>query len=109
MSRLGRVGMGQLLDPQLGCLEALDARAVELLAAPKERDRLVDRDIAALEPRDDVLELLLELLETAFLAQGVISSTRAPSPPEASSISSLSPTETAPASRTASPRARTIA
>src|SRR6266496_4418807 len=50
----------ELLDPQLGALQALDARGVELLAAPKQADRLVHRHVATLEPRHDLLEFPLQ-------------------------------------------------
>lgn len=53
----------QLLDPELRRPQALGAQAIQLLAAPEQRDRVVDRNVAALEPGDDVLELALELLE----------------------------------------------
>ena len=73
-------------------------------AAPRPRcqscERLVERDVAPLEPRDELVELALELLERALLAQGRTSSTRAPRPPRASSTSTTLPAATAPASRT---------
>ncbi len=66
------VGRRQLLDPELGRLEARDARAVQLLAASEERDRVVDGDVSTLQARDDILELLLQLLERTLapLARG---------------------------------------
>jgi hypothetical protein len=77
LSRRFAVDRGQLFDPQLGCAQALDACSVELLAAPEERDRVVHRDVAALEPRDDVLQLLLELLERALAPLAGVGSRRA--------------------------------
>ena len=96
----------QLLDPELRRLQTLDAQAEQLLAASEEGDRVVDRNVAALEPRDDVVELALELLERPLLAQLRTSSTRAPTAPVASSISRRSPGAVADASRSATPRAR---
>ena len=75
------VALAQLLDLELGPVEPLDARAVELLAATPEGDRLVEGDVPPLELRDDVVQLALELLEGALLAHGRTSSTRAPRAP----------------------------
>ena len=105
----GGVARGQLLDPDRRRLEALHARAVQLLAPPEERDRVVDGHISPLEAGHDVVELALELLERPLLAHGTTSSTRAPSRPDASSMSSSAPRVTAPAARSAVPSARTIA
>src|SRR5262245_24166521 len=107
LSRVTLCG-GELLDPELGRFEARDACAEQLFAAPEERDRVVHRDVSPLEPRDDVLELFLELLEGP-VTHGRTSSTRAPSPPDASSMSSRSPGVTLAESRSASPPDRTIA
>ena len=63
-----RIAGNQLLDLQLGALEASDALLVELLAAPEKGDRIVHGHVAALEPRDDLLELALELFERPLLA-----------------------------------------
>src|SRR6186997_1140923 len=76
----------ELFDLALGGVEALPAEAVELLAALPELQRLVERRLARLEPVDDLLQLLLGLLEGHL-----VSSTRAPKPPSASSTSTRSP------------------
>ena len=102
------LAQAKLLDAELGPVEQLGACPVERLAALPERERLVERDVAALEPRHELVELALELLERP-LAQGRTSSTRAPSPPVASSTSIGLPGATTPASRTTAPPARTIA
>src|SRR4029079_11753933 len=103
------VALPQLLDLELGPVQPLDARAMELLAAAPEGDRLVEGDVPPLELRDDVVQLALELLEGALLAHGRTSSTRAPSAPWASSTSTSPPAATVPALRTTAPPARTIA
>src|SRR5438093_6069529 len=94
----------QFLDPALRAVEPLPAEAVELLAALPERERLVEVDVAALEPLDDLLELLLRLLECRFGH-----STRAPKLPSATSTPIASPDETASAERTIALPERTIA
>ena len=53
----------ELLDLALRRVELRAAERVQLLAALPERDRLVERNLAALEPLDDLLELRLRLLE----------------------------------------------
>ena len=53
----------QLLDLALRGVELLETETVELLAALPERDRVVQRDVAALEPLDDLRQLLLGFLE----------------------------------------------
>ena len=108
MSRPRRLRGAELLDPELGRLEPFDAGAVELLAAPEERDRVVDCDIAPLEAGTISSSSFCSSSKARFV-HGRTSSTRAPSAPAASSISSRSPAETDAASRTASPPARTIA
>jgi hypothetical protein len=90
-------------------VQALDTLLVELLPATEERDRVVDRHVPAFEPRDDLLELALELLERSRLGQGRSSSTRAPTAPYASSTSRWSPVRSSAALRIALPPARTIA
>jgi len=65
----------ELLDSELRDLEPLDARAVQLLTSAEERDRVVDCHVASFEPRHDVLELSLELLEPSLFAHGRTSST----------------------------------
>ena len=97
------------LDPQLGALQALDAGRIELLAASEQADRLVDGNVAALEPRHDLLQLPLQLLERPVGAHGRISSTRASTEPDASWMSSASPVLNAAASRTVSAPERTMA
>src|SRR5204863_1582866 len=96
-----RGSLRQLLDLALGGVELLGAEAVELLAALPERERLVEAGVAALEPLDDLDELLLGLL--------VGHSTRAPNTPSATSTAIAVPGETAVALRTSSPSLRTIA
>src|SRR6185436_10547853 len=85
------VALPQLLDFELGPVEPLDARAVELLTPAPERDCLIERDVPPLELRDDVVQLALELLEGTLRAHGRTSSTRAPSAPWASSTSTSPP------------------
>src|SRR6187551_1253976 len=51
------------LDPRLGGVEPVGAAAAQLVAALVQADRLVERRIAAFEPRDDCLELLQRVLE----------------------------------------------
>src|SRR5512138_3856484 len=70
----GGVPGAELLDLELGTVEALDARAVELLSAPPERERLVQRHVAALEPRDELVQLALEVLERGLGVHGRTSS-----------------------------------
>lgn len=69
MSRAG-VAREQLLDLELGALQSRDALAVELLASPEETDRIIHGDVAALQARDDLVELALEVLERARLGHG---------------------------------------
>ena len=64
---------------------------------------------ACLEPRHELVELALQLLERPLRAHGRTSSTRAPNPPRASVTSTTSPAATAPASRRTPPPSRTIA
>src|SRR5918994_496368 len=101
----GGVARDELLDLQLGALQARDAFLVELLAATEERDRVVDRHVAALEARHDVVELALQLLERP-LGHARTSSTRAPSDPDASWTSRASPRATSALERRASPPTR---
>jgi hypothetical protein len=63
-----RIARNELLDLELGSLKARDAFLVELLAAPEEGDRIVHRHVAALQPRHDLVELALQLLERPLLA-----------------------------------------
>ena len=105
---------GKLLDSALGGLEPGCAEAVQLLAPLPEQDRLVDRDIPALELPDDLLELGAQLLEAplgrlADVAHGRTSETVATNAPTASSISTRSPAAVAAASRSAWPPERTTA
>src|SRR4026209_551684 len=60
----------QLLDLELGPVEPRGARAVGLLAGAPERDCLVEWDVPPLEPRVDVVQFALQLLERALLAHG---------------------------------------
>jgi hypothetical protein len=99
----------ELLDAELGPVEPLGTGAIQLVAALPERERLVEGHVAPLEPRDDLVELALQLLERPPALYGRTSSTRAPSAPRASSISTRPPVGTAPASRKTAPPARTIA
>ena len=98
----------ELLDLALGGLEAREAEAQQLLAALPELDRLVEAGVAALEPLDDLLQLLLGGLERQ-LAHWSTSSTRAPKAPSASSTSTSSPGSTSAALRSTVSPARTIA
>jgi hypothetical protein len=68
------VGRGDLLDPELRSLEALDAGAIELFALAKESDCIVDGDVAALEASDDLFQLPLQLLEAALAHLAGVSS-----------------------------------
>src|SRR6266851_5176292 len=61
--RLARGIEGDLLDPGLGLAQQLDAAALERFAALVDRDRLLERHLALLEPLDDRFELLDRLLE----------------------------------------------
>src|SRR4029079_8545457 len=79
----------ELLDTPFGGMEPVFTEPVELLAPLPELQRLVERRLAALEPVDDLLELLLGRLDGLFFGHRV-SSTRAPKPPSASSTSTLS-------------------
>ena len=104
----------ELLDPALGRLEQRDAAPMERLSPLPELDRLVDRDVAALEPADDLLELAAELLEGGLCGcspplTAAPRSTVAPRLPVASSISSGCPGATAADSLSAAPPARTTA
>src|SRR5436190_7747621 len=104
----------ELLDLALRAVELCRAEPIELLAALPERDRLVERDLPALEAVDDELELPLGLLEGGSgFGRGVFhsrtSSTRAARPPCARRTSTGLPGETVRAERSTSPSARTIA
>src|SRR4051812_44523021 len=57
-SLLGREPLRELFDLPLGGLEPARTEAVELLAALPELERLVQLDVAALEPLHDRLQLL---------------------------------------------------
>ena len=70
----------QLLDLKLRALEARHALAVELLAATEQRDRVVDRHVAALEPRHDLFELPLQVFERPLLASLASDSSRRAEP-----------------------------
>src|SRR4029079_17152318 len=94
----------EFLDLALGGLQSPAAEAVQLLAALPELERLVERRLAAFQPVDDRLQLLLGLLE-----RHVRSSTRAPKLPSATSTSTGSPGWTACGERTVSSPARTMA
>ncbi len=61
--RLGRELAAELLDPTLGRVELRDAEAVQLFAPLPQRDRVLERGLAALELSDDALELGASLLE----------------------------------------------
>ena len=74
-----------------------------------ECERLVESHVAAFEPRDELVELALQLLERLLVAHGRTSSTRAPSSPRASSTSMRVPSWTTFASRRTPSPARTIA
>src|SRR5215471_4287821 len=66
----GRLAGGiepDLFHPSLGLLEQLLAAALERLAALIDRDRLLERHLALLEPFDDRFELLDRLLEGELL------------------------------------------
>ncbi len=102
----------ELLDLPLGRVELGDAEAVELLAALPEADRLLEVGPTALELGDDALELRAGLLEgelRALTGHSRVSSTRAASPPSASSTSIRVPGAAAPAERTIPASVRTMA
>ena len=81
-----------------------------LLAALPERECLVERRLALLEPLHDLLELGLRLLERLLLgAHGRVSSTRAANAPSASSTSTRVPAASAEAFATTCESIRTIA
>ncbi len=86
-----RIGRVQLLDLELGALEPRGARGVQLLAAAEERDRLVDRHIAALEARRRSPRARCCSSSNERSRHGRTSSTVAPSAPAASSMSRGSP------------------
>jgi len=65
--------------------------------------------IASLQTGHDLLELTLQVLERTLLAHGRTSSTRAPSEPDASWMSTRSPAATSAAARSAFEPVRTIA
>src|SRR5579859_5127267 len=93
----------KLLDLALRRVELLAAEAVQLLASFPELDRVVERDVAALEPLDDLSELFLRVFE------GHSSPTVAEKLPSATRTSISSPGATAVAARTTAPSCRTIA
>src|SRR5207302_1420639 len=73
-------------------VELLAAERIELLTALPERERLVERGVALLEPLDDLLELELRLLERLLrLGHESTSSTRAPNVPCATRMSTWTP------------------
>ena len=82
---------------------------MERLASLPELDRLVEADVAALQPGDDLAQLALRLLERDLGGHVCTSLTSAESEPRASSTARLSPTLAAEASRRTVPPARTIA
>src|SRR2546430_1138659 len=62
----GRLAAGierDLLDPRLGRAQQFLAAALERLAALVDRDRLLERHLAVLQPLDDGFELLDRALE----------------------------------------------
>src|SRR5258708_20473056 len=63
---------GDLLDPRLGLAQYLLAAALERFAALVDRDRLLERHLALLEPLDDRFELLDRFLEGELLDVGVV-------------------------------------
>src|ERR1700694_1638620 len=90
--RLGRRSrvldaLRQLLDLALGCVELLAAEPVELFAPLPERECVVERHVAALQPLDDPGQLLLCLFEP----HGFTSLTVPEKPPAASRTSISSP------------------
>src|SRR5207302_249979 len=95
----------KLLDLALGRVELLTAESVEVLAPLPELDRVVERNVAALEPLDDLSELLLCFLKV----HSRTSDTVAEKLPSATRTSSSSPGVTAAAARTTPPSWRTIA
>ena len=100
----------QLFDLALGAVELLAAERVELLASLPERQRLVERGLALLEPLDDLLELGLRLLEALLgLAHRSTSSTRAPKAPCATRTSTRTPGVTSTLAVTTPDSVRTIA
>ncbi len=103
-----RRALGELLDRPLGRLEPGEAEAQQLLTPLPELDRLVEPGIAALEALDDLFQLPLRRLE-GELAHPRMSSTRAPKPPSASSISTRSPASRPDVPRRTASPARTIA
>jgi hypothetical protein len=61
--RLAAGADGDLLDAGLGPLQERLAMLLQRLAALVDRDRFLERDLAALEALDDLLELVERLLE----------------------------------------------
>ena len=98
--------MRELLDLPLGGLEPRQAEAEQLLAPLPERNRLVQARLAALQPLDDLLQLLLGRLEGQLTHEH--SSTRAPKPPSASSTSTRDPGTSRDGVRRIAPSERTI-
>src|SRR5712691_10886727 len=70
--RLARGIEGDLLDPGLGLAQQFHAATLERLAALVDRDRLLERHLALLEPLDDRFELLDRLLEGQARDVGVV-------------------------------------
>src|SRR5581483_11676101 len=101
----------ELLDLSLCGVELAAAEGVELLAALPQRERFVERNLAALEALDDLLELRLGLLERRFFrrAHCATSSTRAPKPPSASVTSTRTPGVTSALEETSRESVRTTA
>ncbi len=104
-----RRGALSFFDLALRRVEPLAAERVELLAALPQRERLVERRLALLQPLDDLLELGLRLLEGLLLLAHSTSSTRAPKPPSASCTSTRTPGATSAAATTTRVSVRTIA
>src|SRR5579872_4894631 len=93
---------GELLDPALRLGQLAGAASVELLAPLPEDGQLLELDLAALEPLDDLLELSLALLEGRLCHLD-----SAPNEPPATSIVSSIPAGGG--SRTSASALRTIA
>jgi hypothetical protein len=112
MRRLGRGGLGtcrQLLDLPLRAVEPVATEPVQLLAALPERDRFVQRCVAALEPLDNRFELTLGGLEGWLRSRQRVSSTVAENAPSPSSTSTASPRSSTLDVRTIPSLVRTIA
>src|SRR5262245_30645319 len=92
--RLRPDGLGpspELFDPALCRFDLFDAYLVEHFAALPETDSFLQVGSAAFELGDDPLELGPGLLEGLLRTHSLISSTRAPRSPWASSTSTLLP------------------